>query len=611
VAFGDRIRPRIVARIARWEVIRGRDGVDRRTLAVGAVLVVVLALIVPAVLAQGVAVDRGIYRAGVPADSPYHAPLRADATFDVRDPSREALREGRLDVAVINGRIVYANSGKGRAAAAELRRTVAAYNDRLMADETNRSAAFPVRVSLVYAERAGRDVVAPGGGDGAGGGGGGDGDGGDDDGGGGDGDGGDGGDGSDDGSGPSPGSGGTGGPVFGGGLFGQSGGETPSSIAPPFPFQSLVLAFVFVLPLNFIVQAYGSSILSERLNRRGELLLVAPVSRVEIVAGKTLPYFLASLGIATAIVAALAALTGRGGPVSVFAVVPLAVLFLATTFLGAMMARSFKELTFVTVAASVFLTAYAFVPAVFTNTGPIALISPLTLIVRDLTGEGLALGEIAFATLPATATGLVVFGFGTGLYREEDMFTQRPVPLKFLDALAGRIRSPRSVGLVVALLLPFVFVAELLAVAVLFALPVAVSVPAILVAVAAIEEAAKSLPVYAGLVHGRYDDRPATLAAVGVLAGVGFFLAEKLTLVAQLVGLPELRLGRAALGTTGVGAGPLVLVGFLLAPLVLHTVTAVLSGLGMTRGRRGYLVGYLAAVGVHLAYNLTVVSRLA
>jgi ABC-type Na+ efflux pump permease subunit len=300
--------------------------------------------------------------------------------------------------------------------------------------------------------------------------------------------------------------------------------------------------------------------------------------------------------------------------VSVLAVVPLAVLFLATTFLGAMMARSFKELTFVTVAASVFLTSYAFVPAVFTNTGPVALISPLTLVVRDLTGEALTLGELAFATLPATVTGLVLFGFGAGLYREEDMFTQRRVSLKFLDALAGRIRRRRSVALVVALLLPFVFVAELLAVAVLFALPVSVSVPTILVAVALIEEAAKSLPVYAGLAHGRYGSDARGLAVAGVLAGVGFFLAEKLTLIAQLVGLPELRVGRAALettGTTGTATGALLVVGFLLAPLALHVVTATLSAVGMSRGRTGYLAGYLLAVAVHLAYNLTVVGQLA
>ncbi len=60
---------------------------------------------------------------------------------------------------------------------------------------------------------------------------------------------------------------------------------------------------------------------------------------------------------------------------------------LGATFVGAMFARSFKELTFVTVAVSVFLTAYTFVPAIFTQVTPIALISPLTLVVRDLTGQ--------------------------------------------------------------------------------------------------------------------------------------------------------------------------------------------------------------------------------
>jgi ABC-type Na+ efflux pump permease subunit len=257
----------------------------------------------------------------------------------------------------------------------------------------------------------------------------------------------------------------------------------------------------------------------------------------------------------------------------------------------------------------VFLTSYAFVPAVFTNTGPIALISPLTLVVRDLTGEALSLGDLAFATLPATATGLVLFGFGAGLYREEDMFTQRPVPLKFLDALAGRVHRLRSVALVVALLLPFVFVAELLAVALLFALPVGLSIPVILVMVALIEEAAKSLPVWAGLAHDRFPREARTLLAAGVLAGGGFFVAEKFTLIAQLVGLPEVQVGRAALETSGAGA--LTLLAFLLAPLALHTVTAAASALGMTRGRWGYVGGYLVAVAIHLAYNLTVVSRLA
>jgi ABC-type Na+ efflux pump permease subunit len=241
---------------------------------------------------------------------------------------------------------------------------------------------------------------------------------------------------------------------------------------------------------------------------------------------------------------------------------------------------------------------------------PIALISPLTLVVRDLQGQAVGLGQFAFSTLPPTLTAAVLFGLGSGLYREEDMFTQRPIPLKVLDALAAPLERRRSVALVTAVLMPFVLVAELVVVALLFALGEA-SIPVILVSVAIIEELAKSLHVYAGYEHARYDRRLRTAVVLGCFSGLGFFLAEKLALVAQLVDLPELPAGRAALesqATLGLGLPlPVVVLGLLFAPLVLHVVTATISSLGASRGKRAYAVAVGLAVVVHLAYNLSVV----
>jgi hypothetical protein len=34
--------------------------------------------------------------------------------------------------------------------------------------------------------------------------------------------------------------------------------NTPETLAPPFPFRSLVLAYLFLIPMNFVVQAYGA-----------------------------------------------------------------------------------------------------------------------------------------------------------------------------------------------------------------------------------------------------------------------------------------------------------------------------------------------------------------
>jgi ABC-type Na+ efflux pump permease subunit len=609
------MRPRTVLRIARWETTKGVGGLDRGAVAVvlaAAAFVVAFGVVG---LVGGVALEDGIYRVGVDEDSPFHDPVAADDALAVVEPAPAVVDDGLRPG---EGYDLYVESGpettrlylvrrdgeptdKSLAALAAFRESVEAYNERRMRSEDNETAAFPVVVTVEFVERGtvGGSDDGGGGTDGGGGGGeGGGGDGGDDDGG-------------------LPSTGGGDGGRFGApsigafDLFGTAGTSgSPSAIAPPFPFQSLVLAFLFVLPLNFVIQAYGSSMLSERLDRRGELLLVAPVTPAEIVAGKTLPYAAASLAIAATVVAGLWLLGAGAGPLSVLAVVPLSLLFLALTFLGAMFARSFKELTFVSVTVSTALTTYAFVPAIFTATSPVAFVSPLTVAVRDLTGAGVTPGQFLFATGPPTLVAGVCFLFGLGVYREEDLFTQRPVHLKALDALAGRIRRPRSLALVVALLVPFVFVAELVAVALLFALPVALSIPLVLATVAVIEELAKALPVYAGFVNGRYERTAGVGAAAGAAAGVGFFLAEKLSLLVQVVGLPDVAVADAAF-QTGLGSdSPAAVAVLAVAPLLLHVATATVSALGASRDRTAFAASLALATLLHLAYNLAVVSRL-
>jgi ABC-type Na+ efflux pump permease subunit len=612
---------RKLLRIARWEVTKNAGGVDRRTVLVGVGAVVLLGLVAPSIAGGGVALDKGIYRVGIADDNPYHPVAADDETFAVVPADREALRTGSVDLLVTGATraetsIVFDDDAKGRAAYEAFRSSIEGFNDRQLGQELNETAAFPVSVVLRYEQQDGLGNtyrVETGGGDSGDATAGGDSDGSADG-----SDGGDASEGSGDGAAGGPqrvGDGGVG-PSDGGlgGLgSGVSGGTTatdsPSRLAPPFPFRSLVLAFVFVIPLNFLIQAYGSTILSERLNRRGELMLVSPVSRAEIIGGKTLPYFLGAMAVESVIAVGLTlASTGSiGGALSVAAVTPLVLLFLSATFLGAMFARSFKELTFVTVTITVALTSYAFVPAIFTDVGAVALVSPLTLVVRDLQNQAVSLVEFAFSTVPPLLTSFVLFGLGAGLYREEDMFAQRPIPLKVLDALAGRIYRPWHVGLLTALLLPFVFVLELLAIAMLFALG-ELSIPLVLVAVAVVEEIGKSLHVYASYAHRRFERGLRTAMVLGIISGVGFFLAEKLTVLAQVVGIPEIQTGQAALQTGLIeGPGLLLLLGVsLLLPLGLHVVTASISAVGASRSRRAYAVALSVAIVVHLAYNYTI-----
>ncbi|WP_313695149.1 ABC transporter permease [Halorarum halobium] len=595
-----RLDPRGIARIARWEVSRTAGVVDRRTAVLGLVAVLLAGGVAGAAAAGGgVGLDRDIYRVAVPADSPYHDPVASSTPLEAVAPGTAG-----ADVIVTDGDtddaravVTAGDTPRAGAALATFRDAVEAHNDGLMALEGNRSAAYPVSVTLSYVERD-SERIGGGGGDGGGAGGSGSGDEG----------GGSGGDagGSTGGGASGDSGGGFGVPDFtGGGLFGGQSTGSPADIAPPFPFASLVLAFAFLVPMNFVIQAYGSSVLNERVNRRGELLLVAPVSPLDIVAGKTLPYVAVSL-LATTVIA----LAVGGGVLSVAAVFPIALAFLAATFVGAMFARSFKELTFVTVTVSVFLTTYAFVPAIFTNVTPIALISPLTLVVRDLqpAADPTGLGEYLFSAGPFYVTSGILFLIGTGVYREEDMFTQRAVPLKFLDSLAVRLHRGRDVAVLAALSLPFVFVLELLAVAVLFVLPQELAVIALLVVVAVVEEVAKSVAIFAGFHQSRFRPTLGTAVKLGALAGLGFFLAEKATAIVQLVGLDTVPVGQAAFAPAGVGV--VGTAGLLAAPLVLHAVTAIVAALGATRGKRAYAATLAVAMAIHFAYDYTVVTTL-
>ncbi|GAB6877848.1 ABC transporter permease [Halorubrum gandharaense] len=623
----DRLRR--ILRIARWETSQAAGGLDRQTLLAALVILLFAGGTVAVGLAAGVAgldVDRDVYRVGVDDDSPYADAVEESAPLTPVPAERATLGEnadaivddgggGAGGAGAAGGVVVWAaDSAKGEAAAAAVRDAVLAENERRMAAESNATAAYPLDVTLRYVSRsAGGDVTLgepPDSGDDDG-----DGEAGDDA---GDGDS-DAGDPDSDGTDEDSEDDALGVPSIGGGAFGADHVGSAGGITPPFPFVSLVLAFVFLVPLNFLIQAYGSSILNERVNRRGELLLVTPLAPGDVVAGKTLPYVVAAVGLTTAI-----ALAVGGGPLSVLAVLPLALAFLGATFVGAMFARSFKELTFVTVTVSVVLTTYAFVPAVFTNVTPIALVSPLTIVVFDLQGESMSLVEGLFSTVPPLVVAGLLFTLGAGVYREEDMFTQKPLPRKFLDALAvrlsalpadggslrARLRPFAAVAVITACTIPFVFVAELLAVAVLFALPITLSIPVLLVSIAFIEEVAKSLHLYAGFERGVFARTDVVAVGVGLASGFGFFLAEKVTAVVQAVGLLELYVGRAAFGSVaGVeGLSPAVALGLFLAPLALHCFVTVVAAVGASRNRTVYAATLVLATLIHAAYNFVVVS---
>lgn len=587
--------------IARAELFRTGGSFNKRTSLVLLAIGIATAVLTPALLDQGFDFDRGLYRVAVREDSTLAPAIAAARPFQwfVSDDPRAEVERGAADLGVGADEVYALDTQKGRAAIAALKRAAKDHSYGQLLGEADQAAAFPVRVELLYEQqerspRAAANAPVPAA------------------------------------ALPAPEattggtrtgsvSGGASGPVPGADAPATQQGpadgfsilppersiNTPETLAPPFPFRSLLLAYAFLIPMNFIVQVYAGSAIAERLDRKGEPLLASPARPWEIILGKAAPYFLLMTLVSVGIVVLIG-----GGWLSLVAVAPLALAFLALEFVSAMYARSFRELTFLTVFTSVLVTIYAFLPAVFTDVHPISLVSPITLVVFDLRGDPVALGEILYATLPLTFFSVVLFMLGAALYREEDLFHQKPVLAKAIDSVARQVKGMLSAMKLPFLLLPLVFIAELMLITFLFAWPVPVGTIGILMAVALVEESFKAAPSYAAVRRGKVPLRRA--AMFGALVGLGFFLAEKGFFVASLAGLMEVPAGAAVFASAGAGLAaslPLWEILLLLAlPMALHVGTASLTGWGSKHGGRVFAASFALAIAIHTVYNLAAVQ---
>lgn len=570
---------RRLLRVSRREISRQTQDINLR-LIIAALLIVGITAGV-GVISGPPDIEQNLYTVGITEDSQYETAFKDATQFQVEyysdsEKLKQDAQNGRnVDLAVFNdGTVAYSSAEKGAAALNAATTSLESFNTRQFEQETDENAAFPVVVSVFYVEQIINPVSEQ-----------------------------------------------AGTQSQEGGLDEQTRQEqheaadelleqstesvSPNGIEPPFPFESLIIAFLFVIPMTFIVQIYSSSVIEDRENRKGELMLVTPLSKLDIVFGKTIPYMIAIVGI----ISVIAAATGAGA-LAVLALLPFAFAYMSAGFISGLFARSYKELTFAILSTSVFFTLYAFIPAIFANILPIASISPLTVAVLGLQGEAVPLSSLLFSTVPLLTVGILVYGLGLGIYRTEDLFSQKSLYEKFIDALAVRVNSWKSLFLIGALSIPFVFAVSLLAVASLFVIPEAISIPVILVMLAFIEEIAKSIAIYAGIVKKKMSTSIVSVTLAAILSGFGFFVAEKALVVTQSIGLTEVALGEVVFQNFAYMADyTFPLSAFLfIAFLTLHSVTTIFSAIGAKYGKQGYAIGLMMAVLVHVSYNIGVIT---
>lgn len=369
--------------------------------------------------------------------------------------------------------------------------------------------------------------------------------------------------------------------------------RTPSQFSPPLPFDSIILIFVFIFPLYFTSQFFMMSIMNERIERKGEILLSTPVKASSIIVGKMLPYFLGMIAICTGITIWIEAPL-----IIILPLVPVIFFFLANALLIGMLSRSFKELSFISIFFSTVATTYLFFPSVFANVHVISFISPLTLIVLSLQGTAWTATDFLYSTSLFWLTSAVLFYIAMMNFKEERLFSEKNLVTRLREFLSEIISAQRpfvSLFLLTAFTIPFIFMVQLICLVFFFNLPMPYSLVLLLMFAALVEEIAKGIGIYT--VYARdatfFTWRNVVLASAAT--AIGFLVGEKLLLLVTLAQITESVFGSILFLSLGV----------LWMPLLLHFVGVLIVGCSLKLGGRGWFAPGLAmAMVVHCLYNL-------
>ena len=165
---------------------------------------------------------------------------------------------------------------------------------------------------------------------------------------------------------------------------------------PPLPLAQVIITFLYVVPVFFISLFFTSSFTEEKVSRKLIVLLSAPVTRLQVIMGKMLPYLVYSI----AVIIAITLVLGGNILLGLAIFTPVMLFIFAIYLMVALTYRTFKDLTFFSVLALSIITVYLVGPAMFTGVSDLSYISPLTLAVEMYRGEPFGVSEYFLATTP-------------------------------------------------------------------------------------------------------------------------------------------------------------------------------------------------------------------
>ncbi len=369
----------------------------------------------------------------------------------------------------------------------------------------------------------------------------------------------------------------------------------PSLMSPPVPFAQVIIAFLYVLPVSFVSVFFPSSFMDEKIDRRITVLMSAPLTPLQIIVGKMLPYV--SFSLASVVIMTL--VLGGNLLLAVAIFIPVILFIFSIYLMVPLVYRTFKDTTFISMLAITVITSYLVFPAMFSGVNDLSLMSPLTLAVKMYRGESFGLREYLFSTTPMYFIFALSMYIGTRILNEEYLMGFRPLHRKVAEAIYLTIVRSRlylSITLLSLFLIPIVYMIQLVTLAISLNLPMRYAVGGLLVVAVVVEEVAKSAGI-AVLLENGVIRATKDILVLSFLSAVGFLIGEKLLLYVSLSVVSESMLSPALFSS-----------GMLLIPLVAHFLSTALVCLLTGRFGIRYPFAVLAGSIVHALYNLYVLG---
>ena len=204
--------------------------------------------------------------------------------------------------------------------------------------------------------------------------------------------------------------------------------------------KKMMIAVLLFLPLFLFGNMVVDSIVGEKERKTGEIMVAMPINHADIIIGKNMAVVLTiALQVAIWITILLIAGFSIHNPILVYSVIVLtAVPIVGITSVIAAYSKNYKEagigLSFIYIAIVGFLIvpalAYISRPSYGSN------ISPMTLVMRLFSGEGISTTELAIPLISIVLISIITFWVAIKLFKRDDiMFGPRPGMLRFVFSI--------------------------------------------------------------------------------------------------------------------------------------------------------------------------------